>query len=176
MTRPGRDFAVLSVRHGKRFRPCGPGIEENTGVFHVHRAERADGLVGALGAVVRSPLDDPMQAEIVAVPTRGVERWLTQRLSTVIGAAPGRADGVCANVVFPFPGRLVNGAVLGAVGVDRDTDPWLPARSVWPLLDVVEASLGEPWLAPLAAHLGVVGAEADAGRRARRLSTVRHIA
>ena len=85
-------------------------------MFHIHRAERADGLVGALGAVVLSPLDDPMQAEVVAVPTRGVERWLTQRLSAVLGASPGRADGVCANVEFPFPGRLVNGAVAAAVG------------------------------------------------------------
>ena len=145
-------------------------------MFYIHRAERADGLVSALGAVVRSPLGDPMQAEVVAVPTRGVERWLTQRLSAVLGASAGRADGVCANVEFPFPGRLVNGAVATAVGIDREADPWLPARSVWPLLDVVEASLGEPWLAPLAAHLGGAGAGVDASRRARRLSTVRHVA
>ena len=114
-----------------------------------------------------------METEVIAVPTRGVERWLTQRLSAVLGASPGRGDGVCANVEFPFPGRLVNGAVATAAGVDRDADPWLAARSVWPLLDVVEASLGEPWLAPLAAHLR--GREAGT-TGARRLSTVRHIA
>lgn len=145
-------------------------------MLHLHRAERADGLVNALGAVVRSPLDDPLQAEIVAVPTRGVERWLTQRLSAALGASPGRADGVCANVEFPFPGRLVNGAVAAAVGIDRDADPWLASRSVWPLLDVVEAARGEAWLSPLAAHLGGAGAGADASREARRLSSVRHIA
>ena len=72
-----------------------------------------------------------MQAELVAVPTRGVERWLTQRLSAVLGASPGRSDGVCANVEFPFPGRLVNGAVAAAVGVDRTADPWLAARLGW---------------------------------------------
>src|SRR2546423_3400191 len=105
-------------------------------MLHLHRAERADGLVGALGAVVRSPLEDPLQAEIVAVPTRGVERWLTQRLSATLGASPGRADGVCANVEFPFPGRLVNGAVATAAGIARDADPWLASRSVWPLLEV----------------------------------------
>ncbi len=115
-----------------------------------------------------------MEAEVVAVPTRGVERWLAQRLSAVLGTSPGGVDGVCANVEFPFPGRLVNGAVATAVGADREVDPWLPARSVWPLLDVVEACLDEPWLAPLAAHLGGMGA--DASNRARRLSTVRHIA
>ena len=146
-------------------------------MLHIHRAERADGLVDALGDVVRSPLADPMQAEIVAVPTRGVERWLTQRLSAVLGASPGRADGVCANVEFPFPGRLVNGAVATAAGVDREADPWLPARSVWPLLDVVEASIGESWLAPLAAHLGGAGADARCRPEVpRRLSSVRHIA
>jgi exodeoxyribonuclease V gamma subunit len=145
-------------------------------VFHVHRAERADGLVDALGTVLGSPLHDPIEAEIVAVPTRGVERWLTQRLSAVLGASRGRADGVCANVEFPFPGRLVNGAVATAAGVDWEVDPWLPERSVWPLLQVVESSIGESWLAPLAVHLGGAGAAADASRGARRLSSVRHIA
>ena len=51
-------------------------------MLHLHRAERADALVAALGTVVVEPLDDPMAAEVVAVPTRGVERWLTQRLAT----------------------------------------------------------------------------------------------
>jgi signal transduction histidine kinase len=154
----------------------GATCERIRGVFHIHCGERADGLVTALGAVLHSPLDDPMQAEIVAVPTRGVERWLTQRLSGALGTSPGRADGVCANVEFPFPGRLVNGAVATAAGVDREADPWLPERSVWPLLQVVESSIAESWLAPLAAHLGGTGADVDPSRGARRLSSVRHIA
>ncbi len=145
-------------------------------MFHVHRAERADGLVAALGSVVRSPLEDLMKPEVVSVPTRGVERWLAQRLSSVIGTSPGRADGVCANVDFQFPGRLVTGAVAAALGIDREVDPWLPARSVWPLLDVVEESLAEAWLATLAAHVGRAGDDADESRRTRRLSAVRHIA
>ncbi len=148
-------------------------------MLHLHRAERADVLVEALGALLAEPLDDPLEAEVVAVPTRGVERWLTQRLSGRLGATPGRADGVCANVEFPFPGRLIGGAMAAATGVDRDNDPWLPERSVWPLLEVVDAWLGEPWLAPLAAHLGATAAAGDqevAGRRARRFTSVRHIA
>src|SRR5438874_1423080 len=62
-------------------------------MLHIHRAERADGLVEALGALTADPLDDPMAAEIIAVPTRGIERWLSQRLSVRLGAGPGRADG-----------------------------------------------------------------------------------
>jgi exodeoxyribonuclease V gamma subunit len=146
-------------------------------MLHIHRAERADGLVEALGGVVAEPLGDAMATEIVAVPTRGVERWVTQRLSARLGASPGRADGVCANIEFPFPGRLVGGAVAAATGVDRDSDPWLPERSVWPLLDVVDACLEEPWLVTLAAHLGGASKDPDPMyRKARRFGVVRHVA
>lgn len=147
-------------------------------MLYIHRAERAEGLVDGLFGLLSEPLADPMEPEVVAVPTRGVERWLTQRLSAGLGAIAGRRDGVCANLDFPFPGRLVGGAVAGASGVDPKADPWLPERSVWPLLEVVDASLAEPWLAPLAAHLGRPGSGAGGpdGTRTRRFSTVRHVA
>ena len=58
------------------------------------------------------------------------------------------ADGVCANVEFPFPGRLIVGARWRPrPGSIPTQDPWLPERSVWPLLEVVDECLGEPWLA-----------------------------
>ena len=142
-------------------------------VLHIHRSDRADGLVEALAALLGKPPDDPFAREIVAVPTRGMERWLTQRLSARLGATAGRRDGVCANVEFPSPRRLVGDAVATASGIDADTDPWLPERSVWPLLEVVDGSLHEPWLHPLAAHLN---GTADTARRARRFSTLRHLA
>ena len=155
-------------------------------MLHIHRAERADALVAALGAVVVDPLDDPMAPEVVAVPTRGVERWLTQRLSARLGATPGRADGVCANIDFPYPAAVVGRAVAAATGVERDADPWVAARSVWPLLEVIDAALGEPWLDPLASYLGATGGtdpsqfgDADPslfGRQARRFGSARHLA
>ena len=145
-------------------------------MLHVHRAERADGLVRALAALLAEPLPDPFAPEVIAVPTRGMERWLTQRMSGCLGASAGRSDGICANVEFPSPRRLVGDAVAAASGVDPESDPWLSEHMVWPLLDVVEACLGEPWLENLAAHLGAGGeARDDDSRRSRRLSTVRHI-
>src|SRR4051812_39814069 len=103
-----------------------------------------------------------------------MERWLTQRMAARLGASPGRADGVCANVEFPSPRRLVRDAVAAASGIEPDEDPWLPERMVWPLLEVVDASLGEEWAHPLAIHLG--GTRGDPNRRARRFATVRHLA
>jgi exodeoxyribonuclease V gamma subunit len=125
-----------------------------------------------LGDLVAEPLEDVMEPEIVAVPTRGVERWLTQQLSARLGATPGRHDGVCANIDFPFPGTVVGSALALGGGVDPRADPWSPARSVWPLLHVVEASLDEPWIGPLAAHLRNSAPEGES----RRFASVRHIA
>ena len=142
----------------------------------IHRSERADRLVDALAAILLEPLDDPFTPEVVAVPTRGVERWITQRLSTMLGTSAGRHDGVCANVEFPFPGRLVGSALATATGVDPESDPWSPERAVWPLLTTVEDHLAHEWLAPLAAHLGGAVPDADDLRRDRRFGAVRHLA
>jgi exodeoxyribonuclease V gamma subunit len=150
-------------------------------MFFVHRSERADHLVEVLGRVLAQPLADPMTPEVVAVPTRGVERWLSQRLSHRLGIRSGRGDGVCANVDFPFPGVLVGRAAARASGFDPEADPWPPERSVWPLLDVVDLHLDEKFLAPLADHLRAASPSpaAPAGRDpagVRRFATVRHLA
>ena len=142
-------------------------------MLHIHRAERADALIEALARLLADPLADPFAPDVIAVPTRGMERWLTQRMSASLGATPGRADGVCANVAFPFPRRLAGDAVAAASGIDPEQDPWLPQRAVWPLLEVVGECLHEPWLRSLSVHLGQEG---DADRRARRFATVRHLA
>jgi exodeoxyribonuclease V gamma subunit len=141
-------------------------------MLHLHRSERADGLVAMLAELLSKPLDDPMEPEVVGVPTRGVERWLTQQLSAHLGTSAGRHDGICANVDFPFPGAVIGAALASAGGVDPHADPWAPERSVWPLLEVVDAGLGEGWLAPLAAHLRNSAPEDEP----RRFASVRHIA
>ena len=117
--------------------------------LQVHRADATDVLADGLGALLAEPLEDPFAEEVVVVPARGVERWLTQRLSHRLGSGPRGGDGVCAGVRFLSPHSLV--ALL--LGKERD-DPWDPDRLVWPLLQVIDASLDEPWCATLAAHLG----------------------
>jgi len=102
-----------------------------------------------------------------------MERWLTQRMSATLGASPGRADGICANVLFPSPHRLLTDAVAVASGIDPEHDPWLPERAVWQLLEVVDRCLGESWLAGLAAYLGTD--PPDEVRQARRLTAIRHL-
>ena len=58
--------------------------------LQVHRAERSDRLAAGLAEVLARPLDDVFAQEVVAVPARGVERWLTQRLSHRLGRTPAQ--------------------------------------------------------------------------------------
>ena len=141
-------------------------------MLHVHRSERTDVLVSMLAQLLSEPLPDPVTPEVVSVPTRGIERWLTQRLSAHLGSSPGRHDGVCAHIDFPFPGTLVGRALSLAADTDPDADPWQPERAVWPLIEVVEAHFDEPWLAPLSQHIRNSGNPDES----RRFSSIRHVA
>src|SRR4051794_28029789 len=100
-----------------------------------------------------------------------MERWLSQRLSHVLGAGE-HGDGVCAAVDFRSPGSLV-AEITGT----RDDDPWAPDALAWPLLEVLDASMEEAWAHTLARHLGhgQAGEEADL-RLGRRFSVARRLA
>ncbi|MEU1981640.1 exodeoxyribonuclease V subunit gamma [Nocardia sp. NPDC019395] len=123
--------------------------------LHVHRAERADTLAAVLAAVLADPLPDPFATEVVAVPAKGVERWLAQQLSGVLGAAPGARDGIAANIRFPSPAALVDDVLDQVTGIGAHTDPWAHDRVVWTLLRVIDESVHESWCAVLAQHLGL---------------------
>jgi exodeoxyribonuclease V gamma subunit len=138
--------------------------------LHLHRAERTDLLADGLGALLANPLTDPFATELVVVPARGVERWLSQRLSHVLGARGG--DGVCAGVEFRSPGSLI-AEITGTA----DNDPWSPDAMAWPLLEAIDRSLDEPWCRALATHVGHfhTGAEAEL-RQGRRYEVARRLA
>ena len=97
-----------------------------------HRAPTSSPMPSA--SCCRRPLDDPFAEEVVVVPAKGVERWLTQRLSHRLGAGARGGDGVCAGVRFLNPRSLVS------MLLDRERDDaWDPDRLVWPLLETIDA-------------------------------------
>ena len=140
--------------------------------MYVHRAASTADLAEGLAVLLGSPLEDPFAEEVVAVPARGVERWLAQRLSHRLGAGPRGGDGVCAGVRFLNPHSLV----AMVLGIERD-EPWHPAQLAWPVLRAIDASLGEPWAATLSTHLGwgLSGSELEL-RRGRRYAVARRLA
>lgn len=138
----------------------------------VHRAARADELVEGLAAELSSPPDGARNAfaeELVVVPARGVERWLSQRLSHRLGSVSG--DGVCAGISFVSPASF--GRRLGQV----DGGPWSVGELTWTVLAAIDASLDEPWCSTLARHLGHFDNGDDAQlKRGRRFATAQRLA
>ena len=139
--------------------------------LHLHRAARTDLLADGLADLLAVPQPDPFAQELVLVPARGVERWLSQRLSHRLGCGNG-SDGVCAGVSFRSPRSLI----AELTGTDDD-DPWSPDRMVWPLLDTIDGCAEASWCRALAQHLGFHrdGEEAEL-RLGRRYAVARRIA
>ena len=123
--------------------------------LHLHRADRTDLLADGLGALLANPLPDPFAEELVLVSARGMERWLSQRLSHVLGRGDG-ADGVCAGVSFRSPASLI-AEITGT----SDDDPWSPEAMTWPLLEAIDASLRRG----LVPHAGNTSGPFRRGRR-----------
>ncbi|MGW0038590.1 exodeoxyribonuclease V subunit gamma [Gordonia sp. NPDC003376] len=157
-------------------------------MFVLHRAERTDTLADALGDILLDPLDDPLATEIVAVPARGVERWLQQRLATRLGAGPA-GDGIAANIDFSSPAavtdRVIDAVLAREPGYAADrASAWGGSELVWSVLAVLDDLITHPALRMLARHIGVGGtdpdgagaADADDLRAGRRYATARHIA
>ena len=158
-------------------------------MLHLHRSERAEALIEPLAAVLAEPVGDPFTSDVVAVPTKGVERWLAQQLSHRLGASADGEAGVCAAIAFDSPARLVARVLAGVLDLDPRDDPWAVEALTWPLLTVLDQSLHEPWCASVARHLGtghlVEGPdrpgdptqdEADSHRSGRRLALARRLA
>ncbi|SHU05114.1 exodeoxyribonuclease V subunit gamma [Mycobacteroides abscessus] len=132
--------------------------------LHLRRAERTDMLADGLARLLAEPAPDPFTEELVLVPAKGIERWLSQRLSDRLG--------VCAGVRFRSPRSLI-AEITGTV----EDDPWSPDALVWPLLSVIDEHLDEPWARPLATHLGQFEAgEERELRQGRRYAVARRLA
>ncbi len=159
--------------------------------MYVHRAERTDLLVEGLADVLMAPPADPFDLDVVAVPSRGVERWLSQRLSHRLGrgsvassmpsddAAPELPDGVCAGVLFPSPADLVAECLDAAGGAGAES-PWAPERLQWaivPILDEIAAGSSQQF-SLLRGYLRRAWADGvgAAALSTRRLATARMLA
>jgi exodeoxyribonuclease V gamma subunit len=134
----------------------------------VHRAERADVLADVLAEQLAVPLADPLARELVVVPARGVERWLSQRLAQTLGAA-GHRDGIAANIDFPSPEDLLQSVVAATADEPDAARTWYSGALVWPVLAVLDAHLDDPRMSVLRNHLaGPTGR----GRRLAAASTI----
>ena len=140
----------------------------------VHVRSHPDELVGELCDLLASPPDDPFAKELVSVPTRGIERWLTQRIALELGERT-RGDGVCANVEFPSPRRLVREVLLAVPELAATIDSWEGSALTRSVVEVLDSHLDEPWMWLLARYIDAPGALTTLGN-SQRLQAARKIA
>ncbi|MCP9815229.1 exodeoxyribonuclease V subunit gamma [Synechococcus sp. GreenBA-s] len=127
----------------------------------VYRSNRAELLAQLLAARLRLSPPGPFEPVQVVVNTWPTSRWLGEQLALGLGSGAGAfADGIAANLRFPFPGSHLR-QLVEAVLQDGDAggspavgaDPWRANQLVWPLLELLpelvqqgEATLLRQWL------------------------------
>lgn len=74
-------------------------------MLNIYRSNRTEHLMAALCRVIQVPPQDPMQPEWIGVQSKGMKQWITLNMA--------RHLGVCANVDFLFPRRIIEHILNG---------------------------------------------------------------
>lgn len=123
-------------------------------MLFLHRANRPEDLAAELAHLLRTrPLPDPMTREVIAVPGRGMERWLSHALALHLSAT--------ANIEWPFPAHALGRTLAAFLDSASETgilaaapgDPWQPDRLTWAILAALPDHLASPAFAPLQTYL-----------------------
>ncbi len=138
----------------------------------IHRSDPPDLLVAALCDVIAPPLDDPFTSEVIAVPTRGIDRWLTQRIASTL-ADRGIGDGIAANIDFPFPHRFVVDVLSEIPETSLSIEAWSDRAVVSHLERIIDDHHDDEWMWLIARF--VEGPDGDASDGAQRLRAAQKI-
>lgn len=114
--------------------------------MQLHRSNRAEALVDALGRVVGAPQDDAFAEACIVVQGRGIERWLSLELSERLG--------IFAHARFPFPRAFLQQALVAVTGDDAEAGAaWEPEALAWAIADLLPAHLTDPGFEPIRTYL-----------------------
>ena len=123
-------------------------------------------LIGALGDLLAAVPPDPFIPEVVAVPARGIERWIGQELAERLG--------ITANVEFPTLSGLVERALAAAGSRLPGQDPWSRDNLRWWVAAAIDECRGEPWMATVDRFVASGRAEPRLMEAAARISHLFH--
>ena len=112
----------------------------------LHRSNRSERLVDELAEVVRTPLRDPFAPELIAVQSKGMERWLALELSARLP--------VWANARYPFPRHLLDGVFDAVLGEAPELHaPFTEQALSWSIAALLPELLAAPGFAQVARYL-----------------------
>jgi exodeoxyribonuclease V gamma subunit len=140
-------------------------------VLTLYRGNRAELLARLLAHNLRLRPPGPFDTVRIVVNTWPTSRWLGEQLALGLGDPQSPwADGVAANLRFPFPASHLR-ELVDLVLADTTApgsgqrDPWRANELVWPLLEQLPALIDRPEAALLKRWLEQRG---DDGRRLDR--------
>jgi exodeoxyribonuclease V gamma subunit len=115
--------------------------------LNLYTSNRMEALSASLAELLRDePLRDPLEAEIIIVQSRGMERWLSLELA--------RRRGICAHIRFPFPIHFVYDVFRHTLGNLPETSPYDPAVLTWKIMGLLPRSLDGKAFQSLKYYLG----------------------
>ena len=115
-----------------------------SGLF-LHSSNRLEVLASELAKVLHAPLSSPLATEVIAVQSKGMERWLSLQLATI--------DGIWANYRFPFPTALIRELLASLLGPTTESPLLVPENLTWRLMEILPAKLANPTYQHLAPYL-----------------------
>ena len=112
----------------------------------LHRSNRSERLVDELAEVVRAPLRDPFAPELIAVQSKGMERWLALELSARLP--------VWANARYPFPRHLLDAVFDAVLGEAPELHaPFAEQALSWSIAAQLPGLLAAPGFTSVARYL-----------------------
>ncbi len=115
-----------------------------SGLF-LHSSNRLEVLAAELAKVLHTPLSSPLAPEIIAVQSKGMERWLSLQLASI--------DGIWANYRFPFPTAMIRELLGNLLGPITESPLLVPENLAWRLMEILPEKLQDPTYQPLAPYL-----------------------
>ncbi|MFM8412303.1 MAG: exodeoxyribonuclease V subunit gamma, partial [Alphaproteobacteria bacterium] len=114
-------------------------------MFHVEQSNRLERLAEKLAGYLGQDASPPLVPEIVAVPNRGMARWLSFELADRLG--------ICASVAFPTPNELLFDCfrlVLPDVPKGAAAGPDV---TTWAIEAILRGRLDEETFGPVSAYV-----------------------
>ncbi|WP_027359542.1 exodeoxyribonuclease V subunit gamma [Desulforegula conservatrix] len=77
---------------------------------------KAEVLGDMLASELTKPVSDAFTPEIIAIQARGMERWISMIIAS--------KTGICANIDFSFPKKIINQIIHAQKGLDYEKSPF----------------------------------------------------
>ena len=91
---------------------------------------RLEDLLEHLAGVVAHPVGDPLDPEVIVVPTPGMEKWIARELAERLG--------VWANPSFPFPRNFLESVMDAFLGEPLpEAEAWRRDALAWSIFDIL---------------------------------------